>query len=99
MPGPADHRRHAIAPLKWRVEEISAPWPLLTSAKLQDCPTAAIVATEDDDGIVVDARRLDGIHDLADAVVHFGDQVRKHAAALRGLTRKIRIGDHRWMHF
>ena len=56
---------------------------------------ARVVAAEDDDGVVIDARFLNGVQDLTDAVVHLGDHVGKRPAALGGLADEIRVGDHR----
>ena len=89
---PADHGRHPHASLERRVHEIAAPRPVRTSPELWDSSAARVVAAEDDDGVVVDARFLDGVQDLTDAVVHLADDVGEQAAALGGLADEIRVG-------
>jgi hypothetical protein len=45
------------------------------SARLVRRPRPPVVAAQDEDRVVFDARFLDGIHHLTDPVVHLGDDV------------------------
>jgi hypothetical protein len=49
---------------------------------LWDCPAACVVAAQDEDRVVIEARFFDGIQHLTDAIVHLSDDVGKQSAAL-----------------
>ena len=51
--------------------------PFDTSPDLWDSAAAPVVAAQDDYRVVIDARFLDGIQNLTDAVVHLSDDVGK----------------------
>jgi hypothetical protein len=60
---------------------------------LRDCPTARVVAAQDDHGVVVDACFGDRVQDLTNAVIHLADDVGEQPAALGGLAYKIWVAD------
>jgi hypothetical protein len=60
-----------------------------------DGSAARVVAAEDDDGVVVNTRFLDGVQNLTDVVVHLADEVGEQPPALGRLAHEIRVADHR----
>src|SRR5215467_13570286 len=95
--GPPHHRKRAHAALEWRREEVAAPRPARSALAGYDAADS-VVAADDHHRVVLDTRLPDRVEDLADANVHFGDQVCVITAALDGFAGKCRIGNSRWMH-
>jgi len=57
-----------------------------------------VVAGEDDDRVVGEARLVDAVHDLPDAVVHLGEEVRILSQPRRIRLVEVRVHRLRRMH-
>jgi hypothetical protein len=86
-----------MASLPWRNEEASPPKPARASSPARQYRTVrSVVAAENHNGVVVDARFLDRIEDLPDAEIHFADNLGVEPARL---VFEVRIRHDGLMHF
>src|SRR5208282_6555291 len=83
---PSDDERWAN-PAFHRGEICTCPWPVGPLPWVGCFP--AVVAGEDDQRIVFNARGLDGIKDLTSAMVHLSETIRPVAVA--GAANELRI--------
>src|SRR5271168_1229533 len=67
--------KHPHAPLERRVEEIAAPGSIRARAPFVGLSRRLRCRCSNEDRVILDARVLNGIQHLADAVVHLGDDV------------------------
>ena len=95
FPRPTDDERRPRR--AFHVREIVAA-PRARTALMRKCGVWAIVGGEDKDGVVAHAQFVHGIKDLADAKIHFGQDIGKIAEAGPALEvwmrqhREVRLG-------
>src|SRR5262249_28162846 len=88
--GPADDEWGAKRGLH-RSDIRTTPWTTVSLPGVRRL--RAVIAGENDDGIIFDTRFLDGIEDLARAIVHLGEAV--GPIAIPGPARELRIRQRR----